>query len=79
MFTQAIVKRQDFPQAYNGRAYAHMRLAEWKEAEADCTLALKYNPKYANAYMNRSAARAKLGDVAGSQQDSAMSKQLGGR
>jgi tetratricopeptide (TPR) repeat protein len=79
LFTQAVAKKPDFPIAYNGRGYAHMRLAEWKLAEESFTLAIKYNPRYANAYMNRSAARAKLGDVAGSQQDSAMSKQLGAK
>jgi hypothetical protein len=56
-----------------------MRLANWKMAEESFSLAIKHNPRYANAYMNRSAARAKLGDAAGSQQDSAMGKTLGGR
>lgn len=77
MFSQAVATKPDFPIAYNGRGYSHMRLGEWKKAEENYSLAIKYNPRYANAYANRSAARAKLGDLAGSQQDSAMSKQLG--
>jgi Flp pilus assembly protein TadD len=54
-----------------------MRLKQFKQAEEDFTLALKYNPRYANAYSNRAAARTRLGDTAGAQQDSAMAKQLG--
>ncbi|XP_074314736.1 hsp70-Hsp90 organizing protein 1-like [Silene latifolia] len=47
--------------AYNNRAVAYLKLNKWKEAENDCSKALKIDDQYFKAYARRAIARSKLG------------------
>jgi tetratricopeptide (TPR) repeat protein len=52
-YTQSIKLNPDYPQAYNNRAYTHMRMRNYKDALPDLDKAIALNPNYINALMNR--------------------------
>jgi tetratricopeptide (TPR) repeat protein len=63
--------------ALNGRGYAQLRLRNYQGAINDCTQAIRLNPSYANAYLNRSVAKRAMGDVAGARDDQHRAAELG--
>ena len=73
---EAIRLKPDLARAYNARAYAYLRLRDYKNALADCDQALRIDPKYVNAYINRAAVRRVSGDKAGAEADLLKSRQL---
>jgi tetratricopeptide (TPR) repeat protein len=65
--------------AYNARGYAYFRQKKYIDALADFDNAIRLNPAYINAYINRSAARRAAGDAAGADVDMAKVRQLVGK
>ena len=47
-----------------------------ERAQKDYSEAIRLNPQYANAYQNRSAARKRMGNAAGSSEDAAQAQAL---
>jgi tetratricopeptide (TPR) repeat protein len=70
--TEAVRQKADFALAYNARGFAYYLLRDYTSALADLDQAIRLNPKYLNAYQNRSRARKAAGDAAGSAADAAM-------
>jgi tetratricopeptide (TPR) repeat protein len=56
---------------WNSLGYARMKLKRYKEALAALDRAIEINPRYKNAYQNRSAVKKLMGDVSGSARDRA--------
>ncbi len=52
-YTSSIQMNPNSPQAYNNRAYAYMRMQNYKAALPDLEKALQLNPNYIQALMNR--------------------------
>ncbi len=61
-FTQAILLKPDYPDAYNERGMAYDEKGEYDLAIQDYTQSVKLNPKYAAAYYNRGISYANKGD-----------------
>jgi tetratricopeptide (TPR) repeat protein len=57
------------PQIWNALGYSRMRQKNYKAALAALDKAIVLNPRYQNAYQNRSAVRHMLGDGSGSARD----------
>jgi tetratricopeptide (TPR) repeat protein len=64
------------PKIWNALAYSRMQQNNYKEALADLNKAIALDPRYQNAYENRSAAKHMLGDGAGSARDRIKAKLL---
>ena len=62
----------------NARGYAQLRLRRYQQAIDDCSQAIRLNPRYGNAYWNRSAAKRAMGDVAGAREDQQRANELDG-
>jgi tetratricopeptide (TPR) repeat protein len=77
-FTQAIQVDPTLALALNARGYARLRLRRYQDAIEDCSQAIKLNPAYANAYLNRSVAKRAMGDIAGARDDQRHASELDG-
>ena len=64
------------PKIWNALAYSRMQQHNYEEALADLNKAIALDPRYQNAYENRSAAKHMLGDGAGSARDRIRAKHL---
>jgi Flp pilus assembly protein TadD len=74
--TEAIRLKPDFARAYNARAYAYLRLRDYKNAIADCDQAIRIDTQYVNAYINRASARRASGDKTGAEADLLKARQF---
>lgn len=52
-YSQAIVRNQNYAEAYNNRAYTYMRMRDYALALPDLNMAISLRPDYINALMNR--------------------------
>jgi len=77
-FTQAIQTDPTLALALNARGYALLRLRRYQDAINDCSQAIRLNPAYANAYLNRSVAKRALGDITGAREDKNHAAELDG-
>jgi tetratricopeptide (TPR) repeat protein len=73
---QAIASKPDLSLAWNARGYAYLILRDHANAIQNFDRAIELNPKYANAYRNRGAARKAAGDTQGAAADLERAKQL---
>ncbi len=69
MLNRAIELDPWLASAYNARGYAYLRLLNFNRALIDFSEALRLQPNYVNAYVNRAAARKRLGDATGAAAD----------
>jgi hypothetical protein len=77
--TEALSIAPDFALAFNARGFAWLLLHEWARAIEDENRAILLNPKYANAYRIRAAARRSAGDAVGAAADLKRSRALRSR
>jgi tetratricopeptide (TPR) repeat protein len=75
-FTELIRVVSNDPDAYLGRAAAHMMLRETDRAIADCSEAIRLQPSDPDAYQMRGAAYDAAGDKDRARADAAMAKTL---
>jgi Flp pilus assembly protein TadD len=68
-FTQASTLDPGNPQVWNALGYCHLRQKNYKEALEAFDKAIALNPRYQNAFENRSAVKRLLGDDSGSARD----------
>lgn len=61
-FTRVIEIKPGDPTAYLNRAIAHIRLEEWKKAEADCSSAIELDSDNARSFHHRAVARSQMGE-----------------
>jgi tetratricopeptide (TPR) repeat protein len=73
---QAIAARSDLTLAWNARGYAYLMLHDYGDAIWNFDRAIELNPKYANAYRNRSAARRAMGDAKEAAADQELARKL---
>jgi tetratricopeptide (TPR) repeat protein len=73
---QAIAAKSDLTLAWNARGYAFLMLRDYAGAVRNFDRAIELNPKYANAYHNRSAARKAMGDAKGAAADQELAHKL---
>ncbi|MGA7234754.1 MAG: tetratricopeptide repeat protein, partial [Bryobacteraceae bacterium] len=64
---------------YNARGFAYLQLKFYAQAISDFDKAIQLNPRYANAYTNRGAAKKAAGDKAGADADMAKARDLTAR
>jgi tetratricopeptide (TPR) repeat protein len=62
VLVQAVELDPDSATAHNARGYVYLRLGQIDQAVSDFSDAIHFSPGYANAYLNRGAARALLRD-----------------
>ncbi len=74
--TEALRIAPDFTLALNARGFVLVLLHQWEPAIQDLDRAIRLNPKYANAYRVRAAARKSIGDVVGAEADLRRARQL---
>lgn len=73
--SQALDLRHDFAQALNARGFAFYMLKQYADSLRDLNEAIHLNPKYQNAYRNRAAVHAAMGDTKSAAEDKARARQ----
>ena len=68
-YSEALVKKPDFADAYNNRGLAKFRNDDREGALADYTRAIESDPDFGTAYFNRAEVRLETGDATGSLTD----------
>ena len=76
---QAVALDPSDPKIWNALAYSRMQQNNYKEALADLNKAIALDPRYQNAFENRSAVKHMLGDGSGSARDRIQAKLLAKR
>ncbi len=77
--TAALRDQPNFTLALNARGFGYTLIRDWPHALDDLDEAIRLDPKYVNAYHNRSVARKGAGDLAGSAADDAKVRELTGK
>ena len=68
-FQRALELKPDLANALNGRGGIYFRRKQYRMALADYDAAIKSNPRFVQAYMNRARAREAVGDFRGADAD----------